>query len=183
MNRGGHTRWISINWDGWDFSGSAASDSSIPSVTGVEVLERILRSGETNVAVSVTDLEARLQQWIRPRTPKVAVVEAPALEAPAIDARAPLDRSESDSALSEAERRIAAIWEDLLGVERVKADDDFFELGGHSLLAMRVAARLREEFDVAVSARVVLESVTLGQLAAAVAEAVATEIALMSETE
>ncbi len=43
------------------------------------------------------------------------------------------------------ERRIAAVWSDLLGHERVGRDDDFFALGGHSLLATRVVARLRQE--------------------------------------
>ncbi|MER5425189.1 non-ribosomal peptide synthetase/MFS transporter [Streptosporangium roseum] len=43
------------------------------------------------------------------------------------------------------ERAVAAIWADVLEVERVGALDDFFDLGGHSLLAMRVIARLRKE--------------------------------------
>ncbi|MFU7212081.1 amino acid adenylation domain-containing protein, partial [Pseudomonas aeruginosa] len=34
---------------------------------------------------------------------------------------------------SELEQRIAAIWSEILGVERVGLDDNFFELGGHSL--------------------------------------------------
>lgn len=42
---------------------------------------------------------------------------------------------------SEAERAWAAIWEDVLGVERVSVDDDFFAIGGDSLLSIRVMAR------------------------------------------
>lgn len=46
----------------------------------------------------------------------------------------------------ETERRIAAIWEELLGRGPVGLYDDFFELGGHSLLAARAAARITQEF-------------------------------------
>ncbi|WP_307845391.1 non-ribosomal peptide synthetase [Planomonospora sp. ID67723] len=43
-----------------------------------------------------------------------------------------------------AERAIAGLWRELLGVETVGVDDDFFELGGHSLVAVQAVARLRK---------------------------------------
>ena len=47
---------------------------------------------------------------------------------------------------SEAEKRIAAIWRELLEVERVGVDDNFFELGGHSLLVIPLRDRLQALF-------------------------------------
>jgi aryl carrier-like protein len=47
---------------------------------------------------------------------------------------------------TEAERGLAAIWCDLLGVDRVDVDDNFFEAGGHSLLMVRLQARIRGAF-------------------------------------
>ena len=44
--------------------------------------------------------------------------------------------------------RVAGIWADVLGVERVGVHDNFFELGGHSLLATQVISRMREAFEV-----------------------------------
>lgn len=40
------------------------------------------------------------------------------------------------------EREIAAIWQEVLGTDRVGPDDNFFEIGGHSLLAVRVHSRI-----------------------------------------
>jgi amino acid adenylation domain-containing protein len=47
---------------------------------------------------------------------------------------------------NDLERRIAAVWEELLGIHGIGVHDDFFELGGHSLLATRLVSRLREVF-------------------------------------
>jgi amino acid adenylation domain-containing protein len=47
---------------------------------------------------------------------------------------------------TQVEQRIAAIWADVLRVERVGLDDNFFDLGGHSLLVIQLHARLREAF-------------------------------------
>ena len=44
---------------------------------------------------------------------------------------------------SELERKIARIWCDLLGVDRVSMDDDFFDLGAHSLMVTQVTKDLR----------------------------------------
>ena len=42
---------------------------------------------------------------------------------------------------NELERRLAAIWREVLGLAAVGVDDNFFDLGGHSLLLVQVAGR------------------------------------------
>ena len=69
--------------------------------------------------------------------------------------------------VTEAQRKIAAIWSDTLGVERIGLEDNYFELGGDSILSIRITSRLRAEFGVEVSPRVLFAAPTVAALAAA----------------
>jgi amino acid adenylation domain-containing protein len=64
-----------------------------------------------------------------------------------------------------AQRAIAAIWAEVLDVDRVGAHDDFFDLGGHSLLATRAIFRLRDAFGVDLPLRLMFEHRTVAGLA------------------
>jgi acyl carrier protein len=63
------------------------------------------------------------------------------------------------------ERVLAAIWAEVLHVERVGVHDNFFELGGHSLLATRVVSRVRKAFGVGLPLRSLMEMATVAQFA------------------
>ncbi|HKS14132.1 MAG TPA: amino acid adenylation domain-containing protein [Pseudomonas sp.] len=68
------------------------------------------------------------------------------------------------------ETALAAIWSELLQLDRVGRHDNFFELGGHSLLAVTLVARMRAlglEADI----RVLFAQPTLAALADAVGSA------------
>ncbi|MFF4663660.1 amino acid adenylation domain-containing protein [Streptomyces sp. NPDC001282] len=62
-----------------------------------------------------------------------------------------------------AEERVAAVWRDALGVERVGVRDGFFDLGGDSVKAVAVAGAMRPA-GVDVTAREVLEHQTVAAL-------------------
>ncbi len=49
---------------------------------------------------------------------------------------------------NEIEKKLASIWSEVLGVERIGIIDNFFELGGHSLKAMQVVTKVSKELNV-----------------------------------
>jgi amino acid adenylation domain-containing protein len=71
-----------------------------------------------------------------------------------------------------AQERLAAVWAEILGVDRVGVHDNFFALGGHSLLATQVMSQVRTLFDVEVPVAVLFDTPTVAGLAAAVDAAV-----------
>ena len=63
------------------------------------------------------------------------------------------------------ERRVAAVWEELLSVTPIQTHENFFDLGGHSLLAVRLAARLSTELGVYVPVSAIMSKPTIAELA------------------
>ncbi|MCS4251614.1 non-ribosomal peptide synthase/polyketide synthase [Pseudomonas sp. BIGb0164] len=66
---------------------------------------------------------------------------------------------------SEIERQVAALWCEVLGVERVGMNDNFFELGGHSLLVLMLKERIRKVSGVGLSvSQLMLNPTVRGQV-------------------
>jgi acyl carrier protein len=77
---------------------------------------------------------------------------------------------------TDAERVIAGIWAEVLGVDRVGVDDNFLDLGGDSVRSLSVAARAKAMFDVALTPREVLITRTVAGLAELVEEKILAEL-------
>ena len=69
------------------------------------------------------------------------------------------------TARTPVEEVLCGIWEQVLGRERVLAEDDFFDLGGHSLLATQLMSRVRQSFRIEVPLRLLFEHPTPARLA------------------
>ncbi|MEU8045640.1 amino acid adenylation domain-containing protein [Micromonospora echinofusca] len=98
-----------------------------------------------------------------PLTPngKVDVAALPAASAERPELFTPLVAPSSP-----AQQRLAEIFAEVLGLDRVGLDDDFFELGGHSMLAVQVAALAQERWEMPVSLRTIFDAPTVRLLAA-----------------
>ncbi|GGO05548.1 non-ribosomal peptide synthetase [Saccharibacillus kuerlensis] len=77
-----------------------------------------------------------------------------------------MSESEYAAPQDETERKIAEVWQAVLGAERIGRSDNFFELGGHSLKAAVMVARLQEQFELSIND--VFEHQTLAELAGVV---------------
>jgi acyl carrier protein len=102
-----------------------------------------------------------------PGAPSAPVpVAAGAVAQPRPESSSPFEAPSGD-----LEHQVAAIWSELLGIDRIGANDDFFELGGHSLAATRVLARIESTLGVRLALRDVFDSPTVRRLAERVSAA------------
>ncbi len=125
-----------------------------------------------------------LEAWLRERLPpfmipdRVLVVESlPRTPNGKVDYRAlempgPGGGASFVAPSGETERAFAAVWQELLGLDRVGARDHFYELGGDSILGIQLVSRLRQA-GYAVEPRHVSAYPTIAGLAAAVGPAAA----------
>ncbi|MCK7622568.1 non-ribosomal peptide synthase/polyketide synthase [Streptomyces sp. RS10V-4] len=85
---------------------------------------------------------------------------------PAPDLEADRDEREFTAPRTDAERTLAGIWAEVLGLARVGATDNFFELGGDSILSIQAVSRARAA-GLHLTSRDVFRHQTVAELAAA----------------
>ncbi|HEX3129919.1 MAG TPA: amino acid adenylation domain-containing protein, partial [Thermoanaerobaculia bacterium] len=136
------------------------------------------------VAYVTPEVSADLRLYLRESLPEAMVPSAVVLlDAMPLTPNGKVDRKElariepelpastSAAPRTRTEEVVAAVWRDLLGVERIGVEDSFFDLGGHSLLGTRVASRLRDALGVEVPLRALFEAPTLETFARRIEDA------------
>jgi acyl transferase domain-containing protein/acyl carrier protein len=174
---------ISVNWDTWQEVGMAvntavpaqmeehrkmALKTGILPAEGKEVFNRILNSSHAQI---LTLTKGPFISLASSRASDSTIDQETALPAAAIRVSHPRPELSDDYVApgNETERKIAQIWEEVLGVSGPGIHDNFFELGGHSLLAMQLLTRVREALQTELPLRLVFEAPTIAALAAALA--------------
>jgi acyl transferase domain-containing protein/acyl carrier protein len=162
---------VSINWDTWqevgmaveaakkfhssirhkqhgeeasneEFEADFLKDGLMPS-EGIEVFNRILCGSLSQVAVSTIYLPARIKS--NNKAPSVITGDAGNENKSLLPmGKRPEINSQYVAPQNDHEQKIVAIWQDMLGIEKIGILDSFFELGGDSLSAIQVVYRLKE---------------------------------------
>ena len=81
----------------------------------------------------------------------------------------------------EVEAKLAEVWSEVLGVERVGRHDNFFELGGDSILTLQIVARARKR-GLKVQPKQLMELQTVSDVAAVTATTDAAGVSTDTET-
>lgn len=139
---------------------------------GVDVDWALRRGRARRLSLAPRPLQAE-RHWVAARA-ATADADAPAellYELPEIDddeaiAQRPVT-TPFVAPRSDAERAVAALWEEFIGVAPIGVHDDFFELGGHSLAAAQIVARMRDRHGLAVKLRDLVQAPTVEALAKA----------------
>ncbi|WP_299880126.1 type I polyketide synthase [uncultured Sulfitobacter sp.] len=126
---------------------------------GPEALARALALDVPQVMVSSLPLKGLIADADQPL---VAASTGQSFERPDLDGSFVAPRNG-------IEERLAALWENLLGVHPVGVEDSFFDLGGHSLIAVRLFASVKRDFKVEFPISVLFEAPTIAKCAALIA--------------
>jgi NAD(P)-dependent dehydrogenase (short-subunit alcohol dehydrogenase family)/acyl carrier protein len=166
-HRASATPWLSVAWDPWPLRQSGAPTGQVLAPEPPEALRLLLgmlRAGTSpHWRVSRQSLAARIAASLH---------GAQAKNHAAAEGRAPRVRSDGFVApRDDIETQVAAIWQEMLGVEEVGIHDHFFELGGHSLMGVQILSRIRETFQVELSMKSLFDSPTVAALALAIVNA------------
>jgi len=140
------TRWISINWDAWDFSeenkqnisSSSQSYNKLQPSDAEKLLIRCVDNLESNekFIISATDLNERLEKWINPTNTLL-----------------PVDVTTDPSSLkinnnfdADVNNKLKGIFQECLGISNFSDEDNFYDIGGDSISAIRLLEMLEKTF-------------------------------------
>ncbi|HEU0052343.1 MAG TPA: phosphopantetheine-binding protein, partial [Longimicrobium sp.] len=165
--------WSTISWDRGFGAGDVVEGFGLTQAeTGIAFEHALTLAGEPRIAVSTGELNARVAEAATPPPPSALGTYARPELATAYFAPT-----------TESEERIAMLWQELLGIDRIGVHDDFFALGGHSLLATQIVSRMRDIFALELPLKTVFEAPTVARYAKLVEDAIMAEIEAMTEEE
>jgi amino acid adenylation domain-containing protein len=65
----------------------------------------------------------------------------------------------------DTEKKLAAVWADVLNMASIGIHDNFFDIGGHSLLAIRLSQRIEKELSLSMPVTTLFRAPTIAEMA------------------
>ena len=179
---------VSIDWAEWRWNGWESSMAGLPTKViaafrqarerlgidfegGMDALERVLNSRLPNVLVSPPDF-FKMVEINKTYTVELLLAAANGASGGTVVKRVEQShgRPEAGAAVPgpvgrDLETRIARVWSDALGVDRIGPSDNFFDLGGNSLVGLKVVSELQRELKREVLPLAIYEAPTVRALA------------------
>lgn len=142
---------------------------------GAAVFRRVIGSGLSRLIVSTRDLPSRIA---RAQRETVDVIAGSSQLSPTLRSKhaRPVLLTAYAAPRNEMERKLAEIWQNVLGIDQVGVHDDFFELGGDSLLTAQVHRQFRDTFPQEITIANLLQHPTIADLSAFLASHDATTV-------
>ncbi|MBB6342368.1 amino acid adenylation domain-containing protein/non-ribosomal peptide synthase protein (TIGR01720 family) [Pseudomonas fluvialis] len=135
--------------------------------TGKQLVGYVVARDNSDVNALRAELAKTLPDYMVPAQ-IIALAKLPLTPAGKLDRAAlpePTWQSQDyEAPQTDHERILAAIWAEVLGVERVGRQDHFFELGGDSIVALQVVSRARQQ-GLGLTPKDLFQQQTLAQLA------------------
>ncbi|GAA6615706.1 SDR family oxidoreductase [Scytonema sp. NUACC26] len=141
----------------------------IKSQEGIDAFHRILESNLPHLVVSTQDFPALIERSKSFQVEEqLAVLEEKFISANITVQNHPRPNLENDyvAPRDEAEQKLAEIWQQRLGIDRIGIHDNFFELGGDSVLAIQVIAKANK-LGLKLTAQQMFQHQTIAELATA----------------
>lgn len=122
----------------------------------------------------------RIRCWLRPPsqlsdTPVAGIAEKK--QQAQVTSTTPVDPARMAAIIqddwTDMEKKIAAIWIEVLKLDELRLNDDFFRLGGHSLMATKVISIIEKEFGIHLIFKDIFTFATVKSLAKGVEELIA----------
>ncbi len=144
-----------------DVAGDKRLVAYVVAEEGVELATAQLRSALLQILAEHMVPSAFVRLAALPLTPN-GKLDRKALPAP--DQGAVVSRAYA-APIGSTETRLAEVWQELLGLQRIGRNDHFFELGGHSLLAIKLIHQIKARLGVSLPLASVFSTPTIAALA------------------
>jgi acyl transferase domain-containing protein/acyl carrier protein len=149
---------------------------------GAEAIRRVLSCGLPHVFVTTRDLLTMVEDMKNSTASMVAQKFQASQQAQPLYPR-PVLGTAYIAPRNDVEKRVAAIWGTVLGIEQIGIDDNYFELGGNSLIGTMITVRLRQTFQARLPLTLLFTAPTVREMALSIEDILIEEIGKLTEEE